>query len=200
MKTWVFLLIVLKLVGGAVAADVLALPEELREVAFSEKYGMSDRWKALTLLTFVQKERAIPVLEKALKSKEWFMRNAGLVGMQHVSEMEAKKSARKLLKDKALVVRSAAVDILAKDCGSADRGLLWEQMGDKLNFRKGQSLWIRPQIIKALSEGALNQELSLFLKYVKDDDLQIQKDSTVALERITKRKLSREEWLLYKSE
>lgn len=197
-------LIFFKLVSNA-SVEVVSIKksetlDSLKEMALSEKYEMPERWKALTSLTYMQKEQAVPVLQKALEAKEWFMRNAGLVGMQYVNEIEAKKSARKLLKDKALIVRSAAVDVLAKDCSSKDRELLWEQLHDKINFRKGQSLWIRSQIVKILSEGPLKEEFSLFLKYVKEDDLQIQNASAAALEKITKRKLSLDEWLHYKAE
>lgn len=164
------------------------LAQPLREIAFSEKYKMADRWKALTLLTHIDREKAFPLLEKALVSKEWYMRNAGLVGIEHLNPLEAKKAARKLLKDKALVVRSAAVQVLAKDFVTSDRGLLWEQLYDKKNFRKGQSLWIRSQVLAVLALEPGSLELPLFLQYVNEKDQSVQTASVVALERITKRK------------
>ena len=159
-------------------AEVLSLPEPLRNsqvkgretelypkmigIAFSKKQSVEIRWKALTMAAYLKKQKAVPDLKKALVSNEWFMRNAALISLQSVSKTEGRVAAESLLTDKALVVRSAAVDVLAADMDGPIRELFWQAMNSKNNFRGNQSLWIREQLLGHLAKNPEISEKTLF--------------------------------------
>src|SRR5690606_4546190 len=86
----------------------------LAEIAFNHVIPMELRWRALTALPMLDSERAKPYLEKALEHSEWFMRNAALLGLKSYDSEFSLHWSLKLLKDPALVVRTAAVDNLAE--------------------------------------------------------------------------------------
>lgn len=117
------------------------------------------------------------------------MRNAALVALAEVNEPEAQKLAKKLLKDKALVVRSAAVDVLQKNPRPDVRDLLWEEMSQKYNFRNKESLWIRSQIVEALAQKPSDHEMKLFTKFLNDKDARVQAASVSGMEKLTGVKL-----------
>ncbi|MGZ3797012.1 MAG: HEAT repeat domain-containing protein, partial [Pseudobdellovibrionaceae bacterium] len=131
----------------ALLATTQDMYKDFLAVAFSESQSMRFRWRALMLAAENRREKATPDLLKAANHKQWFMRNAALVALAEVNEAEAQKLAKKLVKDKALVVRSAAVDILQKNARPEVRDLLWEEVSQKYNFRNKESLWIRAQIV-----------------------------------------------------
>jgi hypothetical protein len=167
--------------------------QELIQVSFSEKQPMSSRWKALTLAAQVGQKKSLPELQKASGHSAWFMRNAALLAMYEVDKEAAYDLAKVLIKDKALVVRSAAVDVLAKYNKPAVRDLFWEEVYQDYNKKKNQSLWIRGQILNHLSRSPEAHERSLFFSLLKDKSLDVQKESVRALEKITGRVLGGQE-------
>lgn len=166
--------------------------KELIAISFSKDQPMATRWKALTLAAQVGQQKSITDLQKAAKSPDWFMRNAALLSAQEVSKDEAYDMARSLIKDKALVVRSAAVEVLSQFPNPSVRDLFWEEVYQDYNVKKGQSLWVRSQILNYLSKQPLAHEKSLFASLLKDKDVQVQKTSVAALEKITGRMLGTE--------
>jgi HEAT repeat protein len=173
-------------------AAINSSPEMYKDfvnVAFSEGQSMRLRWRALMSAAEAGREKATPDLLKASTHKQWFLRNAALVAMSEVNEVEAKKLATKLLKDKALVVRSAAVDILQKNASAPVRDLLWEEIGQKHNFRNKESLWIRAQIVEALSQKPADYEIESFSKLLKDSDMRVQYAAIEGMEKLTGVKL-----------
>jgi hypothetical protein len=165
---------------------------QLNEIAFSKEEDYRVRWKALILSVQIQGVRAEKTLDKALASSEWYMRNAAILAYQEVLPAKAKYHAQDLLADKALVVRSAAVEVLSKSLSDDGvRETLWDQMGQRRNFRKNQSLFIRGQILKALSEDPLQKELPLFVKHLRENDIRMHVPAIQALERITARKFGK---------
>ncbi len=189
------------------ALEVLAMPEQNRIQIASEKSGemypalirisqsetevMQTRWKALTLAAQLNPQRALPELEKQLKSPQWFMRNAALIAMQTQAPKLAQKAALELIKDKALVVRSAAVEVLSPDLDSAARDLLWDEMEAKYNFRKEQSLWIREQILAKLAQFPQSREASFFYKALREKNSKIHAPAILALENLNQKKLGK---------
>jgi len=166
--------------------------KEFIKVAFAEDQSMRLRWRALMLAAEGRREKSTPDLLKASTHKQWFMRNAALVALAEVNESEAQKLAKKLVKDKALVVRSAAVDVLQKSARPEVRDLLWEEMGQKYNFRNKESLWIRSQIVEAMAAKPANHELKLFTKFLSDNDPRVQAASVGGMEKLTGVKLGDE--------
>lgn len=192
----------------SLAEEILTMPERNRymvaekkadelfpaliTLSQTEKKSMQVRWKALTLAAYLKKNKAMPELEKALKSKEWFMRNAGLVAIQSFDARKAEMAAKDLIKDKALVVRSAAVEVLGAGAGmtQATRDLFWEEMNANYNFRQKQGLWVREQILEKLAQNPEKNEMPLFVKALKEEP-KMHATAIVAMEKIAQTKLGK---------
>jgi HEAT repeat protein len=179
------------------------LVADLEALAFEPKRSMPERWKALMALVQKNEKQAQPLLEKALSSNEWFMVNAGLVGLKTVNPELAHKHALTLLDHKALVVRSAAIQSLKTPLKVQERELLWEHLDSQHNYRKTQSLWIRAEILSRLGEKPLKKEVPLFVKALHDPDIRLHRPAIRALELlvpsgpVSDRKLSdrRQDWI-----
>ena len=189
---------------------VLRLPVELRipkiekmgqkafdgmvQIAFDSKEVLENRWRAITTLGRVFPRPSQPHLEKALQSKEWFMRNSAALVLRYGQRDWAVKWARVLMHDQALVVRTAAVDTLRVMRVSDAVPLLWEKIYSNENYKGGQSLWIRRQIAEALVD--LDQsEVENFYRLLSDKDRSVQLVAMTGLQKITKHKFTtHEEW------
>lgn len=184
------------------ALEVLKLPGENRRMvvqgqqgtkyydsfismAFNEEQPMSVRWRALMAAAESRGEKSTKDLLKAGAHKQWFMRNAALIALSEVNPEEGRKLAQKLLKDKALVVRSAAVDSLQKNTSLEVRELLWEELNQKYNFKKSQSLWIRHQIVEILAQKPLDRETQTFAQLLSDKDERLHMPAVRGLEKLT---------------
>lgn len=187
------------------ALEVLNLPGENRrmvvqgqgdkyyqnfiEVAFNENQPMSLRWRALMAAAEARGEKSTKDLLKAGTHKHWYMRNAALVALSEVNPLQGEKLAQKLLKDKALVVRSAAVGVLEKSSSGDVRDLLWEELNQGYNFKNSQSLWIRHQIVEVLAKKPLNRETKIFAQLLSDKDDRVHLPAVRGLEKLTGVKL-----------
>lgn len=154
-------------------------------VAFNDAQPMNLRWRALMAAADLRQEKATDDLLKAGAHQQWYMRNAALVALQGVNPTEASKLAQKLLKDKALVVRSAAVEVLQKNQSPEVRDLLWEELNQNYNYKNKHSLWIRYQIVGALAKKPLDREVGLFVKLLSDEDVRVQLPAVRGLEKLT---------------
>lgn len=187
------------------AMEVLKLPGENRRMvaqsqgekyyssfialAFNEKQPMSVRWRALMAAAEARGEKSTADLLKAANNKEWYMRNAALVALSEVNPAQGEKLAQKLIKDKALVVRSAAVDVLEKSTSADVRDLLWEELNQRYNFKNAQSLWIRHQIVEVLAKKPLDRETKIFAGLLSDKDDRLHIPAVRGLEKLTGVKL-----------
>lgn len=154
--------------------------------AKNEALPMSRRWAAL------QKATALANGDEFLKviafgdSKDWFMRNASLVALEKSGSDMVYDQAKKLITDKALVVRSAAADILMKLNNDAVKRIFSAELEKKYNFNGQSSLWIRKQMMTHLVRNANSNERDFYVRYLYDQDVEIAALSTQALEKITK--------------
>ena len=183
------------------AMEILKLPPENRRsvaqekgdevyshfvtVAFNDDQPMNLRWRALMAASEARGEKATDDLLKAGSHDQWFMRNAALVALKEVNPDQATKLAQKLVKDKALVVRSAAVLVLEENSAPEIRELLWAELDQSYNFKNSESLWIRHQIVEALAKNPKMQELKQFAKLLSDKDVRLQSPAIQGLEKIT---------------
>jgi hypothetical protein len=163
------------------------ISQQLWQMAFDPKKDMGTRWKSLTLAAQINRENAGPALDKAIKSDEWFMRNAALVAYKEVFPDQSQAIAEKLLKDKALVVRSAAVDVLPTKLSDGLREKLWTELYQDYNFRKKQSLFVRGMILQKLAAEPRSQEKVLFVKALQEQDSRLHSPAIVALEKISQK-------------
>lgn len=157
-----------------------------KKTAFSDQADMKQRWKALVELSKIPHKDRQKDLLKASKSQVWFMRNAALLAINEINKVEGRKVAIQLLDDPSLVVRSAAVDVLAKHIQSSPevRQVLWKEFQDKQNIVKNRSLWIRPQILKHLAEAPITTEAEQFAGLASHSDNEIREIAGSALKKI----------------
>jgi hypothetical protein len=159
--------------------------QNLETIAFKKSNSMDLRWKAVTALGRLGGTKAKAELDRALKSPEWFMRNAALVSYSQVDRASALVWARKLLSDKALVVRSAAVDVISGSRDVTSAPLLWQKLNAKENFKNRQSLFIRRRIVEALADLEGKGREAKFIAILQDKDETLHEPAIEALERIT---------------
>ena len=158
----------------------------LISIMFNDSMPMESRWRAVTAAGRIGGPDSKPELERALKSNEWFMRNAGLVALSVVDREAALDWAKKLLSDKALVVRSAAVDAIQDLRDHSSTSILWEKLHAKENFKGAQSLFIRRRIVEALAQLELPGKVSKFIEVLGDADESLHAPAIAGLERMTR--------------
>lgn len=140
---------------------------------FSEKVPFEQRWKKYHDYILKRPHKAQEMALKALKSNDWFMREAGLKTLVTVNPERAKAEARLILqKDPAMLVRASAVTALKILKDTKSESVLWESLKDPRNFRKDQSLWIRPQIMATLIEFKAVQKEN-YKNFYEDKDPQV---------------------------
>jgi HEAT repeat protein len=158
---------------------------QLKQRAFDRDQGLSIRWKALVLAAKIGGSAMNSELKEASRSNEWYMRTASLAAASQISFSDSLVLARKLVNDKALVVRSAAVDIIGDSDDPKDRDLLWTVIDDPKNKRKGQSLWIRSQTLNWLIKQPTRKDIPSLIKILKEDDVEMNVIAINGLEKIS---------------
>lgn len=171
--------------GGFKGFAAIPPPPDLASIAFDDKLTVKTRWRALMALAVSQEERSLSYLEEAVRSKDWFMRDAGLMAMGQIAPERALYWARRMIHDPALVVRTTAVSIFKERGQHIDIPLLWEQLNHKINFKKRQSLWIRHHIVTALARLSSPIDLPKFMPLLDDSDPRVRRSTIVALENLT---------------
>lgn len=158
--------------------------QALADISFEKTESLGTRWKALVTMGRLDPKFAQPHLESALESNEWFMRNAALVVVSYGDRAWAIKKARIALHDPALVVRTAAVKVLGDVRAREAMPLLWEKMNASENFRRGESLWIRPIIGETLAMMARPEDKAAFEKLLSDRDPRVKIQAQAGLNKI----------------
>lgn len=190
------------------AQEIRELKDEghrlLASAAFDVRNGLQLRWRALTTMGRLGVEEFRAEIERALSSREWFMRNAGLIAIQNSDRDLALRWSTRLLSDPALVVRTQAVRNLIQIDGREAEGKLWEQVFSRSNFRGQESLWVRGHIAEALAHFASKGRVKNFQRLLLDPDRRLHKWAIMGLENSTGIKMGgktvpldvrREQWL-----
>ncbi|MES3039197.1 MAG: HEAT repeat domain-containing protein, partial [Bdellovibrionota bacterium] len=173
MNKLFFLVTLVTLQSSSVFAAAEATFSDLKKTIMSEKLHYSERWAATLKLVETDSPKVEKELVELADRKEWFIRNAALVGLQKVNPEKAYDLAKKLLKDQALVVRSAALQVITPVLKSVDRSILWTELAAKYNFRGKSSLWIRKDLVEALADSPMKSEYERFQGLMKDGDEEI---------------------------
>lgn len=162
-----------------------ALPPLLK-ILQSEAERDELRWASLFGVARFAGKRSYGLLKKYSEHKSWLMRDASLRVMAALGASELRPSVERALKDKALVVRTTAVDVIGHMKLKASAPLLVEALFDPANYRKDHPLWIHSHILGVLRgfkyEAAMPRLVEL-LEAKKDSKLQAQVVAT--LETIT---------------
>lgn len=184
MKLISILILFLSLAAAAAIEDTSNFSTEYKK-AKNEALGMSERWSALQKASDLASGEDFSKIVAFADSKDWYMRNASLIALDKSGNGMVYDQAKKLITDKALVVRSAAADILARLNNDDVKKIFSMEMDKKYNFSGRSSLWIRKQMMSHLIQNPVKADRDFFMKYLSDDDQEIALLSTKALEKIT---------------
>lgn len=151
--------------------------------AFDNSLSMEQRWAAYHQALKKNPNDSYEIAKKAINSKDWYLREAGLKTYMALNPNKAKKYARDLFKnDPSLLVRSSALNALRILNDTSSEKLLWQSLNDPKNFRGDQSLWIRPKIVSTLLDFKLIDKKQ-FEKLKSDKDPQIVNMAHLALKK-----------------
>jgi HEAT repeat protein len=165
---------------------------ELRRLAFNDDSALGLRWQAFMALVQLGEKESLPEVQTALESPDWFMRDAALKVLPALDREKAYRAGVDKLHDTALVVRSSAVDLLAKVKNPNCSEDLWKELYTNENYIRHQSLWIRKHIVEALAELAPRGSEAKFVKILDDSDSRLFAPAIKGLERVTGKKLGAE--------
>lgn len=147
---------------------------------------LTERWQSLVQAGKIAEPDQVEKIAEFSKNSEWFMRNAALVALQGVNGGDdAIEQAKILIKDKALVVRSAAVAALANKHTLEIKQLFAAELAKPYNFSGQQSLWIRPQLMEQITLLATEEDRQFLARYLFDADPKVAELSVEALEKMS---------------
>ncbi len=165
--------------------------KNLMSLMNDDKASMETRWRAVTAMGQIGGKLSLPELKLALHSKLWYLRNAALISSQQIDHAQALAWAKELISDKALVVRSAAVDVMTELGDKQSSKILWQKLDSRENFRGKQSLWIRRKIVESLAKLEGPGSEKKFVALLSDRDESLYRPAIQALERITNKKFGK---------
>lgn len=155
------------------------------KMAQATSLPMSTRWQSLIRAAELAGPEQIAQISAFAKSTDWYMRNAALVALEKIDTSYAIDQAKILVQDKALVVRSAAVEMLAKKNTLEIRRIFADELNKGYNYSGKQSLWIRPQMMKVIAKFVSQDDRQFLAKYLFDSDKKVAAISATALEKIS---------------
>lgn len=161
----------------------------LRAIMFDPKSKIDSRWRSTMAVGRLGGKLSLPELERASQADVWELRSAALTAVARFDHDTASKWARRLLKDKALLVRLTAVETLdtIQDRGSVS--YLWAELENRQNFKRNQSLFIRRRIVETLAKLEKAGAESRFIALLDDEDAKLHAPAIAGLERLTGKKL-----------
>lgn len=159
--------------------------QKLYGIAFDKNQTVKIRWKALMTLVYIGQKESLPIVRQALRSSEWFMRDAGLKAISKISQSDALVWARRLLTDSSLIVRTSAVAVIRRYNDEQSAEVLWKGLYAPQNYRGQQSLWVRRHIVEALANMELKGQESKFLRVLDDRDKSLHQPAIKGLEKLT---------------
>jgi hypothetical protein len=164
----------------------------LAATAFDGTETLTTRWRAITTMGKWDPLMFRPELDRALVSREWFMRNSALIALLSDERSRAVSWSVKMLEDKSLVVRTQAVRNLIGLGAVEAEGALWSALNSRMNHRGGESLWVRAHIAEALARLAPQRDgrrTKSFQAMLMDRDERLHKWAIMGLENSTGMKL-----------
>jgi hypothetical protein len=162
-----------------------AVYSTLKNIAFDDERTLSTRWQAFMAMVRLGERESLPEINQALRSRDWFLRDAALKVFPLVDQSKAYEAAFGRLDDSALVVRTSAVDTLAKLKNPQCSEKLWDILYSRENYIHNESLWIRRHIIEALADFSPIGSEEKFIKVLADSDSTLFPSAIRGLERLT---------------
>ncbi len=160
--------------------------EVLQALAFDDRLPMENRWKSLMVLTKLAGHKSLPVLEKALQDRHWFMRSAGLTAIGSVDKKKSVQWAYKKFKsDPALMVRMKAFELLRDKQNNSITELFWHKLNSADSFHQDKSLWIRQDIAYELLQRSRKKDLKRWVDVLHGKDSKLQAIASQALSKLS---------------
>ena len=127
------------------------------------------------------------ILGKALNQSEWFLRNGALISIKQADKKKAVTWAEKLLTDRAMIVRVAAVGVLRELEAHQSAEKMWKALNHPNQFKRGYSLPSRRTTVRALMD--MSQDKKRWALLLKDRDKKIQLMAATQLDGLKKTSL-----------
>jgi len=159
--------------------------KNLRDIMFGRDSKIDSRWRATMALGRIGGRYSLPELERASKASVWELRSAALIAVSRIDRATAAKWSRRLLKDKALLVRLTAVETLEAVGDRTAIPELWAQLESRQNFKGTRSLFIRRRIVEALTKLESPTATTRFARLLEEEDPHIHRSAILALEKLT---------------
>lgn len=122
------------------------------KIASDEKERDELRWASLYGIARMRGKQSLPLVRPFARHKNWLLRDAALKAMAALSATEMQSEFEYALKDKALVIRTTAVDVISHLRLQSCAPKLVEALFDPINYRREKPLWIHQHILTALRE------------------------------------------------
>lgn len=161
---------------------------------FDPASKIESRWRAVTSVGAIGGKLAIPELERASRAKSWELRSAALVSILGIDKRVGAEWSRRLLNDPALMVRLQAVQSLQEIGDRESIPLLWKELGERRNFHRGESLFIRPRIVEALAQIEGRGSAGKFIAVLDDPDSKLHLPAMRGLARVTGARIGEDEF------
>ena len=156
----------------------------LESMLYSKFSSDEVKWKALTAMARIQPQKASSHIRLVARTGNWFLKNAALISMETINSEQALLWAVQFLNHPSLVLRTASVDLIRRQKATQYKKILWKKLNDKENFRNGKSLWIRYNILQALSDFSQKNDAPHFKKLLKEKDPRILATARQTLSRL----------------
>ena len=159
--------------------------QTLERMAFNDKWPLKTRWKSFMILTEIKGAKSLSQIKRALLSKTWYMRSAGLTALKNIDPQAAKKWAyNKLNNDPALLVRTKALEILKNEKSEKVKELFWKKVYSADSLHRNKSLWIRGDLARILLKEPRKKDLRRWVRLLHESDQELQTVASYALSKI----------------
>lgn len=125
---------------------------KLHTQILNEKEADEIRFKAVFNIVEADKSKSIQVLRKLFTHRNWILRDAAIKNAARIKSIELIPEIEGRLTDKALVVRTTAVDALSYLEAKQSLPKLLECKKSALNFSNGKPLWIHSHLDLAIKK------------------------------------------------
>ncbi|MGE4105968.1 MAG: HEAT repeat domain-containing protein [Bacteriovoracia bacterium] len=139
----------------------------LIKISSDQKQDDTHRYIALMAAARLGGDGAAPLIEPFLTDRLWMLRTAAIRTLSGLSRnREVSKKIVQALRDKALVVRSEAVQAVERIYPKGDReaiAALMETVRDSSNYHRGKAQWVPQKAVEALvrlADGKQNQQIA----------------------------------------
>jgi len=141
----------------------------LLKVMKEKKYSDKAKWIATFLLGRTAGTKSIGVLTKFTKHPNWVLRLASLRTLFSLNAKNLQVTSSKMLKDKSLLIRNQALDIITTYGFKKESMNVWSMLYDKRNYNKKSTSSLVRKIIRSIGSLKFKKALKPLLKMSQKD-------------------------------